>query len=78
MIHEPDRPQQYPWWTSYDPLDGPALQLIEQLKREGKIRFCGLAGTTVTEMTSLVESDRFDVVLTAFNYNALYREPTIR
>ncbi len=74
MIHEPDRPQQYPWWTSYDPLAGPALQLIEQLKREGKIRFCGLAGTTVTEMTSLVESDRFDVVLTAFNYNALYRE----
>lgn len=34
----------------------------------------GLAGTTVTEMTSLVESDRFDVVLTAFNYNVLYRE----
>ncbi len=78
MIHEPDRPQQYPWWTSYDPLAGPALQLIEQLKREGKIRFCGLAGTTVTEMTSLVESDRFDVVLTAFNYNALYREAVIR
>ena len=74
MIHEPDRPQQYPWWSSYEPLDGPALDLIEDLKREGKIRFCGLAGTTVTEMTSLVESDRFDVVLTAFNYNALYRE----
>ena len=50
------------------------LDLIEDLKREGKIRFCGLAGTTVTEMTSLVESNRFDVVLTAFNYNVLYRE----
>lgn len=74
MIHEPDRPQQYPWWSSYAPLAGPALDLIDDLKREGKIRFCGLAGTTVTEMTSLVESDRFDVVLTAFNYNALYRE----
>jgi aryl-alcohol dehydrogenase-like predicted oxidoreductase len=74
MIHEPDRPQQYPWWSSYEPLYGPALDLIEDLKREGKIRFCGLAGTTVTELTSLVESDRFDVVLTAFNYNALYRE----
>ncbi len=74
MIHEPDRPQQYPWWTNYDPLDGPVLELIDELKRAGKIQFCGLAGTTVTEMTSLVESDHFDVVLTAFNYNALYRE----
>lgn len=74
MIHEPDRPQQYPWWTSYDPLDGPALQLMEELKTAGKIRFTGLAGTTVTELTSLVATDRFDVVLTAFNYNVLFRE----
>ena len=74
MVHEPDRPQQYPWWTNYDPLDGPALQLMEELKAAGKIRHTGLAGTTVTEMTSLVGSDRFDVVLTAFNYNVLFRE----
>lgn len=74
MVHEPDRPQQYPWWTSYDPLGGPALELMNELKTAGKIRFTGLAGTTVTEMTSLVQSDRFDVVLTAFNYNVLFRE----
>jgi aryl-alcohol dehydrogenase-like predicted oxidoreductase len=74
MIHEPDRPQQYPWWTSYDPLDGPVLELMGELKQLGKIRFTGLAGTTVTEMTSLIQSDRFDVVLTAFNYNVLFRE----
>lgn len=74
MIHEPDRPQQYPWWTSYDPLDGPVLQLMDELKNAGKIRFTGLAGTTVTEMSSLIRSDRFDVVLTAFNYNVLFRE----
>jgi aryl-alcohol dehydrogenase-like predicted oxidoreductase len=74
MVHEPDRPQQYPWWSSYDPLDGPALQLMDELKAAGKIRYMGLAGTTVTEMASLVASDRFDVVLTAFNYNALFRE----
>ena len=74
MIHEPDRPQQYPWWTSYDPLEGPVLDLMDELRAAGKIRFCGLAGTTVTEMTSLIESDRFDVVLTAFNYNVLFRE----
>lgn len=74
MVHEPDRPQQYPWWTGYDPLEGPALELMDELKAAGKIRYTGLAGTTVTEMSSLVGSGRFDVVLTAFNYNALFRE----
>lgn len=74
MVHEPDRPQQYPWWTNYDPLAGPALDLMDELKAAGKIRFTGLAGTTVTELTSLIHSDRFDVVLTAFNYNVLFRE----
>ncbi len=74
MIHEPDRPLQYPWWTSYDPLDGPALEVIDQLKLSGKIRFAGLAGTTTSELASLIRSDRFENVLTAFNYNALVRE----
>ena len=74
MIHEPDRPQQYAWWSRYDPLEGPVLELMEELKAEGKIRHTGLAGTTVTELTALVRTNRFDVVLTAFNYNALFRE----
>lgn len=74
MIHEPDRPQQYPWWSCYDPLEGPVLELMDELKAAGKIRYTGLAGTTVTEMTSLVAGNRFDVVLTAFNYNVLFRE----
>jgi len=74
MVHEPDRPQQYPWWTEYDPLQGPALELMHELKAAGKIRYMGLAGTTVTEMTALVRSNCFDVVLTAFNYNVLFRE----
>lgn len=74
MIHEPDRPQQYPWWTSYDPLDGPVLEVLDSLKQAGTIRFTGLAGTTVNEMTYLVQQNKFDVVLTAFNYNALFRE----
>lgn len=74
MIHEPDRPQQYPWWTSYDPLDGPVLEVLDSLKQAGTIRFAGLAGTTVNEMTYLVQQNKFDVVLTAFNYNALFRE----
>ena len=74
MIHEPDRPLQYPWFTSYSPLDGPVLDVMEALRTEGKVRYLGLAGTTVTEMSALVQSGRFDVVLTAFNYNALFRE----
>lgn len=74
MVHEPDRPQQYPWWTSYAPLEGPVLELMDELKATRKIRYTGLAGTTSTEMTSLVRSNRFDVVLTAFNYNVLFRE----
>ncbi|EMI23360.1 aldo/keto reductase [Rhodopirellula europaea SH398] len=74
MVHEPDRPQQYPWWSSYEPLEGPALDLMDELKAAGKIRYTGLAGTTVAELTSLVKSNRFDVVLTAFNYNVLFRE----
>jgi hypothetical protein len=63
MIHEPDRPQQYPWWTSYDPQDGPVLKLIDQLKATGKIRFAGLAGTTLTELTNLVRSRLFEAAL---------------
>ena len=74
MVHEPDRPQQYPWWTNYDPLEGPALELMDELNTAGKIRYTSLAGTTVTEMTSYIGSNHFNVVLTVFNYNLLLRE----
>jgi aryl-alcohol dehydrogenase-like predicted oxidoreductase len=77
LIHEPDRPQQYPWWTSYDPLDGPVFEAMDRLRAAGKIRHTGLAGTTTTELSALIRSDRFDAVLTAFNYNALYREASL-
>jgi aryl-alcohol dehydrogenase-like predicted oxidoreductase len=74
MIHEPDRPLQYPWWTSNRPYAGPVLEVIDALKAEGKIKHAGLGGTTVSEMTDLVRSGLFDVVLTAFNFNLLFRE----
>ncbi|WP_338688859.1 aldo/keto reductase [Haloferula helveola] len=74
MIHEPDRPLQYPWWTSYEPYAGPVLEVIDALKSEGKIKHTGLGGTTVSEMTHLIRSGLFDVVLTAFNFNILFRE----
>jgi aryl-alcohol dehydrogenase-like predicted oxidoreductase len=74
MIHEPDRPQQYPWWADVEAVSGPVIDVLDGLKREGVIRFTGLGGTTVTEMAHLIRSDKFDIVLTAFNYSALFRE----
>ncbi len=76
LLHEPDRPRQYGWWTDARAVAGPVLEVLEDLKKRGVIRFTGLAGTTVTEMAHLIRSDRFDVVLTAFNYSALFREAT--
>lgn len=77
MIHEPDRPGQYDWWTDIGKVEGPVLELIGELKAEGKIRFAGLGGTTTTEMAHLCRSGKFDVVLTAYNYSLLYREAAL-
>ncbi|EAQ78037.1 aldo/keto reductase [Blastopirellula marina] len=74
LIHEPDRPLQYNWWNSFRPLAGPVLDLLQELKASGQVKAIGLAGTTVAEMTSLVRTGLFDVLLTAFNYNLLFRE----
>ncbi|MCL6430577.1 MAG: aldo/keto reductase [Anaerolineae bacterium] len=77
MIHEPDRPGQYDWWT--DPVDyhGPVLELLDDLKRDGVIRATGLGGTTAYEIVPIMRTGRFDVVLTAFNYSLLWREAEI-
>jgi aryl-alcohol dehydrogenase-like predicted oxidoreductase len=74
FIHEPDRPLQYDWWSDPEAAYGPVIEVLEDLKRRGVVRFTGLGGTTATEMAHFVCSGRFDVVLTAFNYSALFRE----
>ena len=74
MIHEPDRPGQYGWWTDWYDLAGPVLDLAEEWKARGLIGAVGLGGTTVHELTHLCRTGRFDVVLTAFNYSLLWRE----
>jgi aryl-alcohol dehydrogenase-like predicted oxidoreductase len=74
FIHEPDRPLQYDWWDDPETATGPVVEVLDELKRRGLIRFTGLAGTTVAEMTHLLRAGRFDVVLTAFNCSALFRE----
>ncbi len=77
MIHEPDRPGQYNWWSDMSAVEGPVLELIDELKTAGKIRYSGIGGTTVYELAHLVRSGKFDVVLTAFNYSLLWREAEI-
>jgi len=76
FVHEPDRPLQYDWWSDPQSAYGPVIDVLDSLKKQGVIRFTGLGGTTATEMAHLMRSDRFDVVLTAFNYSALFREAT--
>ncbi|MCE9534780.1 MAG: aldo/keto reductase [Planctomycetes bacterium] len=76
IVHEPDRPHQYAWWTDPESVAGPVLEVLDELKKTGVIRFIGLGGTTATEMAHFVRSGKFDVVLTAFNYSTLFREAT--
>jgi aryl-alcohol dehydrogenase-like predicted oxidoreductase len=76
MIHEPDRPGQYNWWADPVHFDGPVMDVLADLKRQGIIRFIGLGGTTAYELPHIINTGRFDVVLTAFNYSLLWREAT--
>jgi len=74
MIHEPDRPGQYNWWSDLENFHGPVLEVLDALKKDGTIRFTGLGGTTAYELPRILEKRPFDVVLTAFNYSLLWRE----
>ena len=77
MIHEPDRPGQYDWWADKERYDGPVMGVLEDLRRQGVIRYLGLGGTTAYELPHIIRTGRFDVVLTAFNYSLLWREAEI-
>jgi len=77
MIHEPDRPGQYDWWTDLGRAEGPVMELLDELKAEGTIRHTGLGGTTAYTLARLIRTGKFDVVLTAFNYSLLWREAAI-
>ena len=76
MIHEPDRPGQYDWWTDLETYQGPVMDVLDELKADGVIRFMGIGGTTAYEIVPIIETGRFDVILTAFNYSPLWREAT--
>ena len=73
-VHEPDRPEFYNWWSNDTPYEGAVLDVMEEARAAGKVRFFGLGGTTTLEMARLVKSRKFDVVLTAFQYSLLWQE----
>lgn len=77
MIHEPDRPGQYDWFSDPARFHGPVCELLDELKAEGVIRFTGLGGTTAYELPRIMAAGGYDVVLTAFNYSLLWREAAI-
>ncbi len=77
LIHEPDRPGQYDWWSDPEAFYGPVLEVLDELKRDGVIGYTGLGGTTAYELAHIIRTGRFDVVLTAFNYSLLWREAEI-
>jgi aryl-alcohol dehydrogenase-like predicted oxidoreductase len=77
MIHEPDRPGQYDWFPDWERFHGPVRTVLDDLKREGIIRFAGLGGTTAYTLAHIIATGEYDVVLTAFNYSLLWQEATI-
>lgn len=74
MIHEPDRPDMADWWSDADACEGPVMDILREAREAGKTRFIGLGGTTVYEMANVIDTGKFDVLLTAFNYDLLWRE----
>ena len=77
LIHEPDRPGQYDWFTDLEHFHGPVTELLAELKAEGIVRFTGLGGTTAYTLAHIIATGEYDVVLTAFNYSLLWQEARI-
>ena len=81
FIHEPDRPQQYDWWTDPARCDGPVIGVLDDLKRAGTIRFTGLGGTTCAERgCARKQRDRMQTEPKRFiiNLDTIRHQPTAR
>ncbi|MBT5872859.1 MAG: aldo/keto reductase [Candidatus Latescibacteria bacterium] len=74
MVHEPDRPGQFDWYDDDISFHGPVVELLQELKDEGVIKFTGIGGTGVHELARICDTGWYDVVLTAFNSSPLWRD----
>ena len=77
MIHEPDRPGQYDWFSDWKNFHGPVCELLDELKAEGLIRFKGLGGTTAYILPYIISTGEYDVLITALNYSLLWQEAAV-
>ncbi len=77
MIHEPDRPGELDWYNDGIRFEGPVVELLQELKQEGLIKYTGLGGTTAYALARIMATGEYDVVLTAFNSSPLWREAMI-
>ena len=74
MVHEPDRPGQFDWYDDDISFHGPVVDLLQELRDEGVIKYTGIGGTGVHELARLCDTGWYDVVLTAFNSSPLWRD----
>ena len=74
MIHEPDRVEAMDWWEDAESATGPVMDILSEALETGQARYTGLGGSTVYEMAHIVDTGKFDVLITAFNYDLLWRE----
>ena len=77
MIHEPDRPGEFDWYNDGVSFEGPVVELLQELKQEGLIKYTGLGGTTAYALARIMATGQYDIVLTAFNSSPLWREAMI-
>ena len=77
MIHEPDRPGEFDWYNDGVSFEGPVVDLLQELKQEGLIKYTGLGGTTAYALARIMATGQYDIVLTAFNSSPLWREAMI-
>lgn len=75
LIHEPDDPA-HDWWDDPEAFTGPITDVLAELKESGVILHTGIGGVSAYTLAHIVDTGAYDVVLTAFNYDLLYREAT--
>ncbi|MBL8993861.1 MAG: aldo/keto reductase, partial [Spirochaetia bacterium] len=77
FIHEPDRNEPMDWWKDKERFEGPVNDVLKEMKDLKKTTYTGLGGTTAYEMAHVIETGRYDVLLSAFQYDLLWREAEI-